>query len=356
MRTPRNALVVVALLTVFPEIGIAGIYNTAEPPMGPSVTKQGVEPIPFTHLRQDVLVDLLQLAVPQPEAPIRKNYIARRDALKVKGQRGVLTTEEQVNLSAYLLRLREYGEAIELLRSLAARERRNFMVYANLGTAYQLVGEGKQAQEYLLSARDVMPREWPGTSPEQLAWYRRAEEYHYKLVRLRNQEARAQAGGKMQPPDNLDDLFGVQFVGESGAYEAGKLAAAEQEKLAKHPDAVAIVQQLVIWLPDDTRLYWLLGELFNAQGDMAAAERIFEDCVWSRRFDASLLREHRQVLLEALPRPEPPPPPGEWAPSRSQLIGVVGAAGLLVSVLAYWQVREFRRRRSSVEPSGGRGP
>ena len=86
--------------------------------------------------------------------------------------------------------------------------------------------------------------------------------------------------------DTLDDLFGetsapLKYVGDDGAYQAGKLAAAEAKKL---PDnALPQLQQLVLWFPDDNRLYWQMGELYNAKGNEQAASRIMEDCVWSRR-------------------------------------------------------------------------
>src|SRR4029077_21067562 len=86
------------------------------------------------------------------------------------------------------------------------------------------------------------------------------------------------------------------------------LAAKEREKLPK--GAVAIVQQLLIWIPgaapgmEDTRLYWLRGELYNAQGFTSNAAYIFDRCVWSHRFAATELREHQKVVKDALPPAE----------------------------------------------------
>jgi hypothetical protein len=86
-------------------------------------------------------------------------------------------------------------------------------------------------------------------------------------------------------------------VGDSGRYEAGKIAASERAKLP--PDAVAIVQQLLIWLPDDTLLYWQYGELLNANGDVTSAAQVFDDCAWRRRLDSAELKQHRQIVTEA---------------------------------------------------------
>jgi hypothetical protein len=331
----------------------AGLYNTAEPPVGPEATAEGVEPLPFPLFWQDVRPDLLKINVDVPETPQRKHYLAQRDKLQVKARTGSLTVEERVNLSAYMIRLRQYEEAIQALSPVAAQERRNFMVFANLATANQLAGQPVRSIEYLLQVRDMWPREWPGLTPEQLKWYQRAESYHLKLLRLRSRESQGQPPGRGRLPETVDDLFEVQFVGDSGQYEAGKLAAREQEKLPT--DAIAIVQQLLIWLPDDTRLYWLLGELYNAKGDVAAADKIFEDCVWSRRYDAAALREHRQIVHQTVLEAVAQAGSGgsaPWLPESWQLWTVGTGAGMVVLLLGYWQVRELLRRRGRVASKG----
>ncbi len=177
-------------------------------------------------------------------------------------------------------------------------------------------------------------------------------------VRLRLRESLSSGAGRAKGSDQVDDLFGgdrgpVRFVGDSGEYEPGRLAAKEQQKLP--PEALAIVQQLVLWLPDDTRLYWQLGELYNAEADVEAAGKIFEECVGARRYDAAELREHRKLVQEARPKAAPiileseetktpEPPRGLFADSR-QLLIVGGLAALVVLALAYFQIREMRRRR-----------
>jgi hypothetical protein len=149
----------------------------------------------------------------------------------------------------------------------------------------------------------------------------------------------------------------MRFVGESGQYEAGVLAARERSKLPA--DAIAIVQQLLLWLPEDTRLYWLLGELYNAAGDTDAARRILEDCVDNRRFEGHELRAHRQIIRESAPKsglllepeveaPAKAPestPAADWLPDAGKLIAVGGIAAVVIAFLLYLQVRELRRRR-----------
>src|SRR5205814_10434233 len=118
-----------------------------------------------------------------------------------------ITVEERVNLSAYLIRLRQYEQAVEILTPVAFRDQRNFMVFANLATAHQHAGRLDRARGYLEQMQDVWPGDWPNLSNAQLDWYRRAESYHLKLVRLRYRESLAAAGGRTKGYENLDDLF-----------------------------------------------------------------------------------------------------------------------------------------------------
>ena len=82
----------------------------------------------------------------------------------------------------------------------------------------------------------------------------KAEEYHLKLVRLRQKNKKA---------DVLDDLFGVRYVDDKGGYTPGKLAAAEKKKLPAA--AVPIVQQLGLWLPGDGRTQQGTGRRLRRQ-------------------------------------------------------------------------------------------
>jgi tetratricopeptide (TPR) repeat protein len=349
----------------------AGLYNTAEPAKGPRpslAANSSVEALGFTQFR-DLLTDLSKIGNELQESAGRKHYLAQRDEMLAKYRNRTLTTQEKVNLSEYLIRLREYEKAVELLTPLAAQERRNFMVYANLATAHQLAGRLDPASSYLEHVKTIWPKEWPGLTSEQLTWYQRAEKYHLRLLRLRYRESLRAAASRSKAPETLDELFAddkgaVRFVGDSGAYEAGKMAAKERAKLPE--DALAVVQQLLVWIPgpapgmEDPRLFWLLGELYNAAGDVEAASEIFQSLVWSYRYDAPELREHRKILQAAMPEPVVigaaetplPAPRPSWLPELRQnlykivLVGVVVA--LVVVGLVYLQIRELRRRRKSL--------
>ncbi len=339
-----------------------GVYNSQQPVAGPSPNKAGVvKPLPFEPFRLQ-LVDLIKIGIPETESKQRTDYLTLREELQKKERAGTATVADRVNLGACLLRLNEPVQAIEVLRQATVLDRRNFQAAANLATAYQMAGEWTPAFSSLRNALDLWPAEAAGLSPQQLAWYKRAEEYHLKLIRARAREALGQLPGQQKPPTTVDDLFGVRFVGPSGKYEAGQLDPAEQQKLP--PDAVAIVQQLLIWLPQDTRLYWLLGELLNARGDVIDADKVFAECVDARRFNVAELREHRRIVKEAREtaaregdgptlqagNPDTSGDPGGTLPDSRKILVVGGLIGLVVVGLGYLQVREMRRRRRGAAP------
>ena len=154
----------------------------------------------------------------------------------------------------------------------------HFKIAANLGSAYQLSGELDQAAATLREAVRLSPGK-----------NQAAEKAHLRLVQLRQK----------QPRDNqdLDDLFGVHYVGEGGQYTPGQLAAADRKKLPE--DAAAVAQQLALWLPADGRLLWQLGELAAAHGDARTAAAILDGCVTEFGLRAPELRAHRQACRAA---------------------------------------------------------
>lgn len=333
----------------------AGVYSMpekpGEQPVGPLVAKDGVKPLPFELFKGalDAQRGLLTDKLLSPEvAQKRQEYLKKLDALQAKVRGGSATVEDQVDLSACLIWTGKFTEAIQLLDPLARGEQqRHFMVLSNLATAYQLAGQLERVGDYLQQARDHWPEQWPGLTPEQLKFCRQAETVQLRLALRRKAEAN-QPGGSRRQPDGVDALFGpagapVRFVGASGQYEAGALAAAERDKLPK--DALAIVQQLCLWLPLDTRLYWLYGELLNAQGTeyINEAYKVLEECVDGRNWESPELREHRRTLRENRPQPAAP---ASWLPDTRTLVLVGSAAAAALGLLGYFQYRELRRRRS----------
>ena len=215
----------------------------------------------------------------QDASPVRLQYEKAADKFqKLHDQDGKLGADEWADLGALYVRLGEPVKAVAVLRDAQRIYPNHFAIAANLGTAWQLAGELPQAALALQHAVQL--------APGKLA---QAEEYHLKLVRLRLKQ-----GAKAT---ELDDLFGIRYVGEKGDYEPGKLAEAERKKLPAK--AVAITQQLGLWLPADGRLLWQLGELAAAHGDVGSAAAMLDGCVVQFGMTSTELRRRRQLQREA---------------------------------------------------------
>jgi tetratricopeptide (TPR) repeat protein len=210
--------------------------------------------------------------------PIRKRYVAEREKLTKVAQQRPLTADEAADLGALHLRLGETAQAIEVLRIASREHPKHFHLAANLGTAWQMQGDLVQAASFLEQAASLAP-----------AKLKKAEQLHLKLVRLRAQKARDAA--------DLDDLFGIQYLGPSGKYEAGRLAESQRKRLPD--DAITLVQQLALWLSADGRLLWQLAELAGANGDVATAAAILDGCVTEFGMRAASLLEHRRACRAA---------------------------------------------------------
>jgi tetratricopeptide (TPR) repeat protein len=302
----------------------AGIYNTAEPapyPLPSTFDRYLIELGSMRGVAMDVWAGdpaFIAAAVgmgatPQAPAPLlagatlmagaretlRGRYLRQVQALEAKGRTGELTVEDRLNLGAYYIRLLRYEEAARTLEAAAAEDPDNFKVLANLATANHLAGRLDRAIDYEQQALKAPPRLWAGISADQMDWYRRAERYYLTLLVLRQQEERFQPG---RPPATVDALFpGVRFVGRGGEYEAGTITPEDMDRLPA--ERIPLVSQLTLWLPFDDRVYWLLGELLNAQGDVAPAFRILDDLVYVRNFSATECRAHRRVLSQFMDHP-----------------------------------------------------
>jgi hypothetical protein len=272
MRTSRY-LLVVAMIAAFPAMARAGLHYSGEP----------MAELPSQW--RGFLIDqktLRGIAVDRgpktPPSPHRLLYLQAAAKLEKLAKDRKLTADEKADLGAIYARLGEIPKALSTLRGAHLDHPNQFAVAANLGTAWQMAGQLDQAALCLQEAVRLAPGK-----------LQNAEEYHLKLVRFRMQNK----GGQL-----LDDLFGVSYLGEDGKYLPGKLAAAQRKKLPE--SAVAIVQQLALWLPADGPLLWQLAELANIHGDYKVAAAMMDGCITQFGLQSPDLRQHRQITRAVL--------------------------------------------------------
>jgi hypothetical protein len=213
-----------------------------------------------------------------PESPARVRYQEAAAKLEKSSRARALSPDELADLGAIYVRLGETGKAVALLRPAQRAHPNHFQILANLGTAWQLHGDLEQAALCLRQSVRLAPGK-----------FQQAEEAHLKLVLLRMRQR-----GEVQ---EVDDLFGVRYADDQGGYTPGKLSPAQRKKLPAR--AVAIVQQLALWLPADARLLWQLAELANAHGDVGYAAAMMDGCVTQFGLQAPALRRHRQLTRAA---------------------------------------------------------
>jgi tetratricopeptide (TPR) repeat protein len=303
--------------------------------------------------------------------PPRPAYLSRVAQLEAKRQQEDLTVRECIELGGCYLRLLKREEAIGVLESARAREPKNALVLANLALANQMLDLYDRAINYEEQALANWPATQEGFSPEQWQWFQRVEKYQLLLMRLRHREALRDTRKTFEDVDALFPNF--TFQGNKDDYGPGP-AGPGQWGAELPPDAPRIVEQLLIWLPLDNRLYWLLGEVLNAQGKVADAATVLDDLVAKRKYapPGDLVHKHWRVLREAKspggeattfeqasssPAADSPAQSGDsnWLPNwRHILVGFV--AGIIITVLVQMQWREYTRRRqtkTSVRTSNG---
>jgi tetratricopeptide (TPR) repeat protein len=210
-------------------------------------------------------------------SPLRTRYRQEAEKLQARADKQQLGPDDLADLGALYVRLGDSARAIELLRPVQRAHPNHFALAANLGASWQLHGDYRQAAAALEEAVRLAPGK-----------FLPFEEAHLKLVRSRQ---RSKVG-------ELDDLFGIRFVNDKDAYEPGKLAAAQRKKLPAK--AVAVAQQLALWLPADGPLLWQLAELANAHGDFRSSAAMMEGCVVTFGMQNPTLRKHRLILRDAV--------------------------------------------------------
>ena len=277
----------------------ASLYQPEEP-MAVPVRPDGVgEPLPFEEVRQR-MVTLANIGDPRPTTEGKPN----RDRAKVLArvfafQQDRKPTPDELAIHCVdLLRLgntdpREgdpglyVNKAVDLLAPRTRDRVPNYFIHTTLAEVHAARGEFREAIEYHEAALidSEMPATVKGWTEPQRNWIKKLDsDYlpHYLRIRKAEMEVSARKSPETEEPTPLFPLpvknklsEPVRFANDSGQFEVGSLAKVEREKLP--PDAVAIVQQLLLWFPTDTRLFWLLAELYAAEGklDQAQVHRTF---------------------------------------------------------------------------------
>ncbi len=302
--------------------GHASLHHPDDP-MAIPVSVEGVpEPLPFDEFsrRRAVLTNVLDPNRPlvNPNNPTEKSDRGKVADRIDKAKKNLKRTPEQSTaLAVDLLRFNKPDEAAGVFR-----RREGFLANITLAHVAAVQGDWGQAFNYLSIANDPEdsppPATIPGITSAQLAWQLKLNTeplkklFESRLKESRAKEARRKEGlpAELPPDDELPDpIFPVSFANTIG----GVLAPDEQAKLP--PDALAIVQQLVLWFPGDPRLYWLLAEMYAVKGEFVTAQRIMDSCVGGFKYsNRKVLMQHREAVKKAVqdaivPDPVPPEPP-----------------------------------------------
>jgi hypothetical protein len=298
----RSGLLGLVLLLSSPPILSAGLHHVPEIPLPRTPDTL------FFLQRQLMALRAYGPADPKlnkEDAPLRKEYLALIEQLRRKHKQGALSADEIANFGYYLIRVRGtfaepnlyLMEAIDLLVPASSQYRDHFAIHSNLGTAFQLLEAPealRKAEDHLSMAVELAPPEW-----------REFERTQLLLVKVRKRAAMQPrpGGNRLSDLPEPDEILAppsarFRFVGPSGQWEVGKLAETERQKIPGGDLARASsqVQQLLIWLPYDNRLVWLLGELANAQGQLPAAQEALEKIFNTSLTHPELYRRKR--LLE----------------------------------------------------------
>lgn len=370
----------------------AGIYNTTE-------TDDIRLSTDISQFR-DTLVKVRSIGFDKVDFDniLRKRYLLN-EALGGTTPAG-LTLEQKLDYSAVLLRRKKFQQAIDFLAPIARQHPEIFLFDCHLAMAYWLSGQqGNDRRAIEILSQALSKKSWPENfhdlTEEQrnflltsMGWnegpydfYRTAELHLLKLMKQRLAEP---AG---TPFETVDAIFdggkgaAIKFVNDDGKFEPGRVASNQVAKLP--PRALEIVEQLLLWLPEDLRLYWLLGEIANSQwtpedlkrdaknskdalkreqafNNLKAANTIYKELIDDFQVRAKDLRERRQIMRDYVQTVEAPQvtfdaiektlddadkkaTPG--VPMTTRTMAITFAAGMAVGIFAVWQFQEIRRRR-----------
>ena len=317
----RRLLMILAGLSIavtVPGPSLASLFQPDDHSTAIPVGADGVgKALPFEEFAHRLQIRLND-ANPLLKATERQQLLAQ---IKTRESSRSLNPDETAALAADLLRAGRIDDAMNRLKPLYDdRERkrtRTYFVCATLAHVHAAREEWAQASEYLLDLSDMqMPLQVKGLTAPQRAWQSELDrDYLTHYIRIHQHEADAKskrlpaertgfdANEDVLPlfplPDRTKPRQPIRFVNDQGRYEPGVLSQTERAKLP--PDARAVAQQLLLWFPHDTRLYWLLAELYAADGKFDEAKTILDQCTSeSRKFgNHKVLMEHRAAVRAA---------------------------------------------------------
>jgi tetratricopeptide (TPR) repeat protein len=334
----------------------ASLYQPDEPMVVPVKSDGVAEALSFDEFRSHFLT-LTNQANSTMKTTDRERLLKR--VAEDRARINAAAPDDRAAYAVDLLRLGKLDEAVNLLKPLYDdRDRRGTRTYAVVAVlihAHALRGEWDQALNYMLDL-DNPPSKVKGWSDTQRVWLLHCDDTilpHYLAIRRAESDIRAKEKQEEEEPTPLFPLPSkgkpaapVRFVNEAGVYEPAALAKAERDKLP--PDAVAIVQQLLLWFPGDTRLYWLLAELYAADGQLDEAQTIFDQCAGPRQFSARRhLMEHRTAVTAAIEehRKAAEQAAANAFPVSLRAIAAYFGAVMLIGIIAV--LRIFTRRRKA---------
>lgn len=328
-----------------------------------------------------VMDDLFSISMANPERnpPIRRRYMLV-EALAPSDLPTLNTLEQKLNYSAALIRRGKAMEATRFLSGVYDEDRKNFVVLSHYASALFLSKEPDrkaQAPLFMKKALSNWPKTWADATEEQkkmlsaLAWdefdferFRRCEEAFERLIvnRLREKKLLDQ---KKPIEETVDPVFvdgkgqPLRLVNDKGDFAAGEVSLSAKGELPR--DAVEVVEQLLMWMPGDPRLLWLLGEVFNAtamsESDkgrkdqrMTSAFQIYlqlTELKTGAEFGKKEIKAQYDVLdayMASIKDPNLVPSDPEVPPSPWWRIGGGFLTGIAVGMFALWQLQEVRRR------------
>jgi hypothetical protein len=332
--------------------GRAVLYAPDDPMVVPVRPDGTAEAFPFDEFRRRY-AQLSNVADPRPGPDGQPNPDRRKVLERVKARPPAKTADEEAAHCADLIRLGNSDGGFfvnEALNRLTPRTRErvpSYFAHTALAAAHAARGEWQEAETYHGAALFdcEMPAHVKGWTDAQRDWLRKFDDTygpHYYRIRRNEADARPRPEPEAEEPTPLFPLPGkdgkatpVRFVNDAGAYEPGTLAAAERTKLP--PDALAVTQQLLLLFPGDTRLYWLLAELYAADGKPDEALKILDECAWSRQYgNRRALMEHRAALGAVIAARPVPVEPSAPLSLRTVLVyfGVVALVGIVAMLRA----------------------